>query len=389
MDTQTGFVMATLLMLLNGGVLGIMHKSLSSDVQPSAADWRVGTLLFASGTCLMAFQDFLPFTWNLALANLGMSVGLALYWRAVRRLVGLPDTLWLFAPAVAVGVGIYIFSAVYPHFSIRVYIATVVWCFYVSMSVWNLHFTGRFLDLHSRRVLAGIFTIVGVFLLARGLSFAINPVREFTVLTPNSFFNLLTPLVCSTLPIVGTSAFLVMCSERLRQQWQNAAATDYLTGLPNRRAIHASGITYFNNAQRSGLNACLAVAVIDIDHFKSVNDRWGHEAGDLALLHVATLLAENCRGPHTVGRQGGEEFVALFNVNETTQAHTAAERLRHAVETNPLQLAAGQVEPLTISIGVGIYDCNDTSYDVLLLRADAALYKAKEGGRNRTVIASA
>lgn len=78
MDTRTGMVMATFLMLLNGGVLGLMHKSLSSDVQPSASDWRIGTLLFAGGACLLSVQEFLPVQWGLAVANGCLSLGLAL-----------------------------------------------------------------------------------------------------------------------------------------------------------------------------------------------------------------------------------------------------------------------------------------------------------------------
>ena len=386
MDTRTGMVLATFMMLLNGGVLGLMHKSLSPDVQPSASDWRIGTLLFAGGTSLLALQDFLPMHWNLALANGCLSLGLALYWRAARRFSGLPDTPWIFGPALIATAGIYWFSAQDPHFAIRVYFASVAWSLCLFWSAWTLSRAKAEHDLHSRRVLAGIFLLVGGFMVLRGMSSMLNPIRHISVLDPNSTFNLLTPIVVAALPVVGTSAFLVMCSERLRHQWQHAAATDYLTGLPNRRTITGSGVAAFNNAQRAGTRAGLALAVIDIDHFKHINDRYGHDAGDIALKHVAAVLAEHCRGPHMVGRQGGEEFVALFTVSDAAEAHTAAERLRHAVESAPLQLD-GQAIRLTISVGVGVYDRNDTSYDHLLRRADMAVYAAKAGGRNQVAMA--
>ena len=303
-------------------------------MQPSASDWRIGTLLFAGGACLLSVQEFLPIQWGLAVANGCLSLGLALYWRATRRFTGLPDTLWIFLPCILASAGIYWFSAQNPHFSVRVYFASVAWSLCVFWSAWTLLRTGDTQNLQSRRVLAGSFIVVGGFMLLRGLHFALNPVRELTVLDTNSPFNLLTPVVVSTLPVVGTTAFLVMCSERIRHQWQQAAATDYLTELPNRRTITGSGIAYFNNARRAG--AGLAAAVIDIDHFKHINDRYGHDAGDVALKHVAAVLAEHCRGPHMVGRQGGEEFVALLLVAHATEAHTAAERLRHAVEAAPV-----------------------------------------------------
>jgi diguanylate cyclase (GGDEF)-like protein len=176
-----------------------------------------------------------------------------------------------------------------------------------------------------------------------------------------------------------------MCSERIRHQWQRAAATDYLTELPNRRTITGSGEAGFQQARR--LQTGFAVAVIDIDHFKRINDGYGHDAGDIALKHVARLLAEHCRGPHMVGRQGGEEFVAVLAVANAQEALTAAERLRHAVAAAPVHIS-GQPVHLTISIGVAVLSATDLSYDHLLRRADQAVYAAKAAGRNRVELAT-
>jgi len=385
MDTRTGLVIATLMMLLNGGVLGLMHKSLSTDVQPSAADWRIGTLLFASGAILLSVQDMMPLGLVLPLANGCIMVGVMLYWRATRRFVGLPDTLWLFAPIPPAVLGIYWFAVQVPDQAARVYFATAVWVLGMFAAAWTLRDNPPHQELRSRRVLAATFIIVGVFMLVRAVSFMLQPDRHMTLLESKNVFNLLAPLVVAVLPVIGTTAFLVMCSERIRNQWQRAAATDYLTELPNRRTITGSGVACFNQASRNGSG--LAVAVIDIDHFKQVNDRLGHDVGDVALKHVATTLAQHCRGPHMVGRQGGEEFVALLVVGNAVEAHAAAERLRAAVESAALQLN-GQALPLTISVGVAVYRAEDTSYDSLLRRADHAVYAAKAGGRNQVAMAS-
>lgn len=106
-----------------------------------------------------------------------------------------------------------------------------------------------------------------------------------SILETGTLINALTPLSAAVLPVIGTTAFLVLCSERLRAEWERAATIDFLTSLPNRRTISSTGITRFNAAQRSG--STFAAAVVDIDHFKSVNDRFGHDVGDLALQHVA------------------------------------------------------------------------------------------------------
>ena len=385
MDTRTGLVIATLMTLLNGGVLGMMHKSLSPDVQPSASDWRIGTLLFAGGSILLAFQDLVPMGLVLPVANGCMLVGVMLYWRSTRRFMGQPDTPWLFAPLSVAIAGVYWFAAQTPDQAMRVYFATSVWLLGVFGAAWTLLRSLRHRELHSRTVLAGAFVLAGSFLLLRGLSFVIHPDRQATLLQSTNIFNLLTPLIVTVLPVIGATAFLVMCSERIRNQWQRAAATDYLTELPNSRTIIGSGEAGFKQAQR--LQTGFAAAVIDIDHFKRINDGYDHDAGDVALKHVARLLAEHCRGPHLVGRQGGEEFVALLAVANTQEAITAAERLRHAVEAAPVHIS-GEPVRLTISIGVAVLTATDLTYDHLLRRADQAVYAAKAGGRNRVVLAA-
>jgi diguanylate cyclase (GGDEF)-like protein len=298
--------------------------------------------------------------------------------------VGLPDTWWLFAPIPFAVMGIYWFAAQVPDQAARVYFATIVWALGLFGAAWNLRGGPVHQELRSRKVLGASFIIVGSFMLIRSISFMLQPDQYVTLLESRNIFNLLAPLVVTVLPVIGTTAFLVMCSERIRNQWQHAAATDYLTELPNRRTITGSGESGFNNARRTG--SCLAVAVIDIDHFKQINDRHGHDAGDIALKHVATVLADHCRGPHMVGRQGGEEFVALLVVSNAVEAFAAAERLRVALASTPL-LLNGQIISLTISVGVAVFRTDDTSYDNLLRRADHAVYAAKAGGRNQVAMA--
>jgi diguanylate cyclase (GGDEF)-like protein len=176
-----------------------------------------------------------------------------------------------------------------------------------------------------------------------------------------------------------------MCSERIRRQWERAASTDYLTGLANRRTLADAGAQRFAQARQQDRG--FGLGVIDIDHFKSINDRYGHDVGDAALKHVAAKLELACREAELPARQGGEEFVVLFDDVAGDTALAAGERLRHAVAEAPF-IAGELTLPVTVSIGVAVRLPEDREFDCVLRRADAALYAAKRGGRNRVEYAA-
>jgi diguanylate cyclase (GGDEF)-like protein len=126
--------------------------------------------------------------------------------------------------------------------------------------------------------------------------------------------------------------------------------------------------------------------LIDIDHFKAINDRFGHAVGDVALKHVSALLHGSLRDVDRLARFGGEEFLVLLPDTLPAAALELAERLRHKLESLPMQWQ-GQSVPLTASIGVTQWRGHDDPVDALLVRADTALYRAKHAGRNRVVAA--
>jgi len=162
----------------------------------------------------------------------------------------------------------------------------------------------------------------------------------------------------------------------------NAASTDPLTGLGNRRALDKA------TEGLSGRDTSVAVVMIDLDHFKSVNDTHGHSVGDRVLLHVAETLQAALRGDDLGFRIGGEEFVVLLFDCDAEGAQRTAERLRLRIEQAPLELASGTLS-VTASLGVSgwnpSHSAGSTSFVHALERADAALYQAKREGRNRWV----
>lgn len=169
--------------------------------------------------------------------------------------------------------------------------------------------------------------------------------------------------------------------KRLEAELRGWASTDTLTGLPNRRQFMQRLEDEIERVRR-GTTSEACVLMLDLDHFKRVNDEHGHAAGDSLLRHFATLLSEELRAADTAGRIGGEEFAAILPGSGLASALTIAQRFRDRLATQVLWVGAARVEA-TVSIGIAAVKADDTSPDAVLLRADRALYRAKTAGRNR------
>jgi diguanylate cyclase (GGDEF)-like protein len=171
----------------------------------------------------------------------------------------------------------------------------------------------------------------------------------------------------------------------LTGELERLATTDALTGLPNRRHLMAAMETEVRRAERSGRP--LALALLDVDRFKAINDTHGHPAGDEVLRIVAEELREVTRGGDLLGRFGGEEFAIIMPETSLDQAHLACERLRRAVAKRILHYPNGTSGHVTVSSGVALLS-GDEGCDHLVSRADGALYEAKAGGRNLVRLAA-
>lgn len=169
---------------------------------------------------------------------------------------------------------------------------------------------------------------------------------------------------------------------KLVEELKVAATTDPLTGVVNRRRFNEQVNMELNRAQR--FKHPLSLLLLDIDHFKLINDTHGHQLGDVALISLVTRLQEQLREVDLLGRWGGEEFIILLPETTLELAMATAERLRIAVESRPHSLTAELAIPMTISIGVSAYHDQGDCADKMLTRADTALYMAKRQGRNRS-----
>ncbi len=170
-------------------------------------------------------------------------------------------------------------------------------------------------------------------------------------------------------------------------QYLNAMQTatrDALTGVGNRIALEITAEREIAMARRT--NQPTAILVLDIDHFKRINDRYGHSAGDRVLVETARKLRENCRESDSVFRFGGEEFVVLLSQTEENGAFAIAERIRNAIATMNTQYEQTGIH-VTASIGIACLNRSETLH-AWFDRADRALYLAKQAGRNRVVRAA-
>jgi diguanylate cyclase (GGDEF)-like protein len=182
---------------------------------------------------------------------------------------------------------------------------------------------------------------------------------------------------------VATMACALIVSHQQELALRRASLTDVLTGWLNRRALHDIARREFRRCQRTGTP--LFFITFDIDHFKSINDRYGHSVGDAAICHVTTLSARALRGYDAMFRIGGEEFAVLVNGGGIADLEGIAQRLRELVASTPL-LVQGCSVPMTVSVGLAAASETDGQWEDVLKRADEAMYHAKQNGRNRVSV---
>ncbi len=224
-----------------------------------------------------------------------------------------------------------------------------------------------------RRTRAFLFAASSVLVLAALAELAAR--RQVLVATP-----LVSPLGAGF--VLFTALLLPRVAEQERSLFTRAT-TDPLTGLLNRAAFEERALAELARSSRTGRS--LAIAMLDVDHFKKFNDRFGHLAGDAALTAVARAVARTVRGIDAAGRYGGEEFIVLLVEADAEAALHALERIRMAVASlGPPRIPL----PITVSAGVAIHQglFDRTSLESLVARADAALYAAKKAGRDRVAL---
>ncbi|MEL6983011.1 MAG: diguanylate cyclase, partial [Actinomycetota bacterium] len=216
---------------------------------------------------------------------------------------------------------------------------------------------------------------------------------EVDAINPDSFDNIVRSaqagLARMTLDIVSQIGEEQRRNDELvetNQELAAAASTDGLTGLPNRRTFDAFLSNQVGSRMRHGRESALGLIVMDLDHFKSVNDTYGHAVGDEVLIEVGKRLSSGSRRGELVARTGGEEFALIMPEVEPKDLAGAGERLRRMLADQPVDTEAGPL-PITFSLGgAWAIEVDESTEQWLYQTADAALYASKENGRNRVTV---
>jgi diguanylate cyclase (GGDEF)-like protein len=184
------------------------------------------------------------------------------------------------------------------------------------------------------------------------------------------------------LGVIANQVAVSMQNARMYEALEEQATTDGLTGLVNHRTFQERFSTMLGRADRHEL--AVSLLLTDIDHFKKINDTYGHPTGDEVLRRVAAILKASARKIDIVARYGGEEFALVLEGTDRAGARQLAERIRQEVEQQSFPSAKGAIGA-TLSIGVASYPDDSRDKPEIIARADQSLYSAKHGGRNRTV----
>lgn len=345
--------------------------------------WAISHLLLSLGTVLQSTQgQVLPY-FSIALANVLIASGFYWAWMGVRifqrrdRFVFLNYLLFVTVLVIAHAVlGLDREGLIARTILMSSIIAVL--SLLVAMELLkdkkSLSFSTRFA--------ASVFGIMGIMFALRLLGAGFLP--EVGDLMAGGAHTSFTYLMAIVFNILIAFSYVLMLSERLNTQLQNMADTDVLTGLLSRRAFIDRMKRILSRAQHN--NTALSFLVLDIDNFKNINDTYGHFTGDELLKKYADVMKGCFRTEDIIGRLGGEEFaIAISNIDNAV-AVKVAERLRSEIESVTI-LCNDKPVSTTISIGISDLHQDVNGYETLFREADAALYRAKNTGRNRIIIA--
>jgi diguanylate cyclase (GGDEF)-like protein len=371
--------LVTLVWWVGGTLLGLSRKA--------AWQWMLAALANGVALSLLPINALHPIPPHLLIANVLVVHGLIALRRGFQGFFKLPPTQTVHS---VLGLGVIVFNLglCLPMGWIAlgevVSLATIA-ALLVHTAVSNRRPLGEEFGQGIAVVHVAVFMLAGTVFAASALTMALPSLRSAWGQLDHdvSMFTLIYAHLMISIAASFMTGYLVVM--RLVGRLQHLSHHDSLTGLLNRRAIDYLLAKEAQRMQRFGGH--FSLLVIDIDHFKRINDRLGHAAGDAVLGAVAKALAAEAREVDRVARFGGEEFCALLPQTLHEGALLAAERLREAI--NRISIPWNdEVIAVTISVGVATADNTTESLESLLRRADQALYRAKTEGRNRVVAAS-
>ena len=362
----------------------------TSKTYPGFGLWTAGHLTNALGFSLIALRGMMPDTLTIIGANALILGAAGFFLAGVRRFRGVSGRWALIVVSVlALVLFQHHYTYVTNNVGARIIVFSLLSAILYGMAAeellrhppaakrFSFHFTGS------------MFAIYALFLAFRCLFVIAGPVlHDFFA---SNLSQTLTFLLTLQLGIAWTFGFVMLNSERVEAdlkkaqvELQRIATTDFLTGIANSRSFLEAGEREMQRQRRYGSRP-LTVLMFDLDHFKQVNDTYGHAAGDKVLVAIAAFCKKLLRDIDIFGRLGGEEFAMLLPETDLAGGRATAERLRSGVAEVPIETERAILH-VTISVGVTETATDDELLETVLKRADDAMYQAKNGGRNRVVV---
>src|SRR5687767_114827 len=329
----------------------------------------LANLCVAVGLMLRLFAEWLPDFLTIILSNTLVLAGTGLFYIALSQFTGFSYSTTFIIGVIAIVLSFLLYFTYWvDDIGKRVITLSLGSITIVLVLIIQLLRTRKTSLRFSANLMLAFFLVYGIFLIIRTIIITLNPPQDASSLTPAQSA---TYLIAFALSFFWSMGFILMVSQRLRNDLMEVATIDVLTRIPNRRATQVFLEKELSRLQRN--QSEFSVLLIDIDNFKEVNDRWGHAAGDYVLVKTAGIFQSIIRKHDWVGRWGGEEFLIILP--SPSDAEYLAERVRAEIANSEYSHGAASFG-ITVSIGVACAKQAD-QIDQILKNADEALYMAK------------
>ena len=380
LDPRT-LVVASLLSALLLGSVSIAFATMRGSSRVIGA-WGIAMLVLAGGMLGLALRGAIPDWISIAVANTTVVAALVLALRSLRRFLGsAPRDLLGWGLTGALFAYLLLYSVVWPSNVARTVAISTAIAIVAVRGALLLRSSAPAACRLSCRFTEIAFWVAAAMTAVRGVGILIVPSENVMAPSP---LNAATFMLYAAFIIVATLGVMWMEIESLQGDLVRSAHYDSLTGIYNRGTFLEECARELSRCARGGPG--FSLAVFDLDHFKLVNDRYGHPVGDRVLKSFADVLRASIRKHDRVGRYGGEEFALLMPNTGKDTAARVAERVRREVEARGVMVDERRID-VTVSGGVAAYGTDGEDWDTLLSAADTALYAAKDAGRNRIVMA--
>ena len=383
LDVRTMIVMTALLAIMLAGLLAL--ASLHAGTMRGIRHWALAELCVGLGLGF-AFVTTTPGSpWALITGAFLLVVGVNLQLVGIRAFQGRPDSWWwMWCTTLLTLASNVFFTIIYPDVSKRAICNALILAILNAACARAMLVKAPFPLQTAYWLTGGAFALITVVFLMRALVVAVSAHGTYTLYAPLPI-NPLTFFAGSIIQMTLAFGFVLIINYQIAGDLHRLAARDSLTGVLNRRQLEEDFSHLRALYLRSG--GVLSFMMIDVDHFKHVNDKYGHLTGDEVLRRLVAVIEATIRKQDYLARYGGEEFCILLPATTEDEAAVIAERLRH----NYAETSMGQEDkPWFSTISIGVTDSLQSGFEfhTMIAAADRALYFAKESGRNKVVISS-